>query len=66
MPLGKTTMIRIQFDGFTIEIGRDRSAPVTSILHAAMPWLFELLQRNGVEVDGFGRRSPAPPPDEPN
>ena len=46
-------MLRIQFDGLTIELGRDRSAPVTNLLHAAIPYLFNLLRNHGISLESF-------------
>lgn len=40
-------MLRIQFDGFTIEIGRDRSASPTAFLLSALPVLFGAMRANG-------------------
>jgi hypothetical protein len=41
-------MLRIQFDGFTIEIGRDRSASPTAFLLSALPVLFGAMRANGL------------------
>lgn len=41
-------MLRIQFDGLTIELGRDRSAQPTAIFAAALPYVMDWLQRRGI------------------
>lgn len=40
-------MLRIQFDGLTIELGRDRSAAPTAMFAAAMPYVMDWLHRRG-------------------
>ena len=53
-------MLRIQFDGLTLELGRDRSREPTALISAAMPWVMDWLTRRGFMQ--FFRDEPPPPP----
>lgn len=59
-------MLRIQFEGLTIELGRDRSAQPTAIFAAAMPYLMSWLHRRGLDaffrVDDDDKPPPAVDP----
>lgn len=57
-------MLRIQFDGFTIEIGRDRSASSLAFMQA-LPYLVQLMRSKGLQplADFFGGTTAADMPD---
>lgn len=58
-------MLRIQFDGLVIELGRDREGSATSYVAAALPMVLSWLASKGFAP--FGREPPPPPErQEPN
>lgn len=54
-------MLRIQFDGLVIELGRDRSSDSLGVLASAMPLVLSWLQARG-----FASWSPPAPKEETN
>lgn len=58
-------MLRIQFDGLTIELGRDLSAQPTAIFAAALPYVMDWLNRKGFSRF-FSDDEPPPRSADPN